>query len=113
MTAASTDAIVGCSYFGVRIARHVERDLDDIVRRGFTGVLHTYSENDLAYYRDTMKKIVEASHARGLEVQMNPWGLGRTFGGEAESRFVTMNPDACQVLDDGRRVAAACLNHPR
>ena len=76
-------------------------------------MLHTYSENDLAYYRDTMKRIVEASHARGLEVQMNPWGLGRTFGGEAESRFVTMNPDACQVLDDGRRVAAACLNNPR
>ena len=23
---------------------------------------------------------------------MNPWGLGRTFGGEAESRFVTMRP---------------------
>jgi N-acetylmuramic acid 6-phosphate etherase len=112
MTAASTDAIVGCSYFGVRIARHVERDLDDLVRRGFTGVLHTYSENDLAYYRDTMKAIVEASHARGLEVQMNPWGAGRTFGGEAESRFVTMHPEACQALDDGRRVAAACLNHP-
>ena len=103
----------GCAYFGVRIVRHVERDLDDLVRRGFTGVLHTFSENDLAYYRDTMKRIVEASHARGLEVQMNPWGLGRTFGGEAESRFVTMNPDACQVLDDGRRVAAACLNNPR
>ncbi len=113
MTAASTSGTAGCSYFGVRIARHVERDLDDLVRRGFTGVLHTYSENDLAYYRDTMKRIVESSHARGLEVQMNPWGLGRTFGGEAESRFVTMNPDACQVLDDGRRVAAACLNHPR
>jgi N-acetylmuramic acid 6-phosphate etherase len=113
MTAASTSGNAGCSYFGVRIARHVERDLDDLVRRGFTGVLHTYSENDLAYYRDTMKHIVDASHARGLEVQMNPWGLGRTFGGEAESRFVTMNPDACQVLDDGRRVAAACLNHPR
>ena len=44
---------------------------------------------------------------------MDPWGLGRTFGGEAESRFVTMHPDACQVLDDGRRVAAACLNNPR
>jgi N-acetylmuramic acid 6-phosphate etherase len=113
MTAASTSGAAGCAYFGVRIVRHVERDLDDLVRRGFTGVLHTYSENDLAYYRDTMKRIVDASHARGLEVQMNPWGLGRTFGGEAESRFVTMNPDACQVLDDGRRVAAACLNNPR
>ena len=113
MTAASTSGTAGCAYFGVRIARHVERDLDDLARRGFTGVLHTYSENDLTYYRDTMKRIVGASHDRGLEVQMNPWGVGRTFGGEAESRFVTMNPDACQVLDDGRRVAAACLNHPR
>ena len=43
---------------------------------------------------------------------MCPWGLGRTFGGEAESRWVTMHPDACQVLDDGRRVATGCLNQP-
>ena len=41
----------------------------------------------------------------GLEVQMCPWGVGRTFGGEAESRWVTFHPEACQVLDDGRRVA--------
>src|SRR5215204_1847034 len=113
MTASTVKGNAGCAYFGVRIVRHVDRDLDDLVRRGFTGVLHSFSENDLAYYRDTMTRIVDASHARGLEVQMNPWGLGRTFGGEAESRFVTMNPDACQVLDDGRRVAAACLNNPR
>jgi N-acetylmuramic acid 6-phosphate etherase len=102
----------GCSYFGVRILRHVERDLEDIAGRGYTGVLHTFSENDLAYYRRTMKEIVEASHAFGLEVQVGPWGVGRTFGGEAESRFVTLRPGACQVLDDGRRVAAGCLNNP-
>src|SRR5438270_311166 len=102
----------GCSYFGVRIPRHVRRDLDDLAARGFTGVLHTFSENDLAYYRDTMREIVAASHDRGLEVQAAPWGLGRTFGGEAESRFVTFHPDECQVLDDGRHVAAACLNSP-
>ena len=103
----------GAAYFGVRIPRHVERDLEDLARRGFTGVLHTFSENDLEYYRDTMKRIVAVSHALGLEVQMNPWGAGRTFGGEAESRFVMRNLDACQVLDDGRLVGAACLNHPR
>ena len=102
----------GCSYFGVRILRHVIRDLEDIASRGYTGVLHTFSENDLAYYRGTMQQIVAASHAVGLEVQVGPWGVGRTFGGEAESRFVTMRPDACQVLDDGRRVAAGCLNNP-
>jgi len=75
-------------------------------------VLHTFSENDLAYYRGTMAEIVAASHDVGLEVQMCPWGLGRTFGGEAESRWVTMHPEACQVLDDGRRVATGCLNQP-
>jgi N-acetylmuramic acid 6-phosphate etherase len=102
----------GVSYFGVRILRHVRRDLADIAARGYTSVLHTFSENDLAYYRGTMADIVTASHELGLEVQMCPWGVGRTFGGEAESRWVTMHPEACQVLDDGRRVATGCLNQP-
>jgi N-acetylmuramic acid 6-phosphate etherase len=102
----------GVSYFGVRIPRHARRDLADIAARGYAAVLHTFSENDLAYYRGTMAEIVTASHEFGLEVQMCPWGLGRTFGGEAESRWVTFHPEACQVLDDGRRVATACLNQP-
>ena len=102
----------GVSYFGVRIPRHARRDLEDIAARGYTAVLHTFSENDLAYYRGTMAEIVAASHELGLEVQMCPWGVGRTFGGEAESRWVTFHPEACQVLDDGRRVATGCLNNP-
>jgi N-acetylmuramic acid 6-phosphate etherase len=102
----------GCSYFGVRIVRHVRRDMADLAARGYTGVLHTFSENDLAYYRETIREIVAVSHEAGLTVQLGPWGLGRTFGGEAESRFVAFHPEASQVLDDGRRVAAACLNSP-
>ena len=84
----------------------------DLAARGYGGVLHTFSENDIAYYRGTMAELVAASHAEGLHVQASPWGLGRTFGGEAESRWVGLHPEACQVLDDGRRVAAACLNSP-
>jgi N-acetylmuramic acid 6-phosphate etherase len=106
-------ARAGCSYFGARLPRHVRRDMADLAARGFSGVLHTFSENDFAYYRGTMAEIVAASHDVGLTVQASPWGLGRTFGGEAESRFVTFFPEECQVLDDGRRVAGACLNSPR
>jgi N-acetylmuramic acid 6-phosphate etherase len=101
----------GCSYFGVRVPRHVRRDMEDLAARGYTSVLHTFSENDLAYYRATMGELVAASHEAGLDVQIGPWGLGNTFGGEAESRWVVLHPDAWQVLDDGRPVGAACLNH--
>ena len=103
-------ARAGCSYFGVRIPRHVRRDMADLAARGYTGVLHTFSENDFLYYRGTMSEIVSISHDAGLTVQASPWGLGRTFGGEAESRWVAFHPEESQVLDDGRRVAAACLN---
>jgi N-acetylmuramic acid 6-phosphate etherase len=84
----------------------------DLAARGYTGVLHTFSENDLAYYRETFADMVAVSHDAGLTVQVSPWGLGRTFGGEAESRWVAFHPEDCQVMDDGRRVAAACLNSP-
>src|SRR4051795_1772825 len=105
-------ASAGSSYFGVRISRHVRRDMADLAARGYSGVLHTFSENDFAYYRGTMREMVAASHEVGLTVQASPWGLGRTFGGEAESRWVTFYPEECQVLDDGRRIAGACLNSP-
>src|SRR3954453_14093772 len=111
MTSRHTHAArAGCSYFGARIARHVRRDMADLAARGYTGVLHTFSENDFAYYSGTMAEIVAASHEAGLTVQASPWGLGRTFGGEAESRGVGFHREECQVLDDGRGVAGACLN---
>jgi hypothetical protein len=58
--------------------------MQDLAGRGFTGVLHTFSENDYFYYRDHMRCVVEVSHEAGLEVQVNPWGVGYAFGGEAE-----------------------------
>ncbi len=102
----------GAAYFGNRILRHVAEDMEDLARRGFTGVLHTFSENDFHYYRDHMVRVVEVSHEAGLEVQVNPWGVGYAFGGEAESLFTATHPEVGQVFDDGTPVGAACPNRP-
>jgi pimeloyl-ACP methyl ester carboxylesterase len=104
---------IGASYFGNRILRHVRADMEDLAARGFTGVLHTMSENDYHWYREQMGRIVAASHDVGLEVQVGPWGVGHAFGGEAESLFAAKHPDLGQVFDNGRRVGAVCLNQPR
>ena len=103
---------IGVSYFGNRILRHVAADMDGLAAAGFTGVLHTFSENDLAFYRGTMGRIVAASRDAGLQVQVAPWAVANLFGGEAESRFLAACPEVGQVLDDGRRVPAGCPNHP-
>ncbi len=103
---------IGASYFGNRILRHVKSDMQDLADRGFTGVLHTFSENDFNWYRGQMERIVAASHDLGLEVQVGPWGLGHLFGGEAESLFMTQHPELGQVFADGRHVGAACPSRP-
>jgi len=104
---------IGAAYFGNRVPRHVAQDMQELAARGFTGVLHTFSENDLAYYRGTMGRLVAASHDAGLEVQLAPWGVCQMFGGEAESRFTAHHPEVGQVLETGRRTPSGCPNDPR
>src|SRR4030095_15253326 len=86
--------------------------MEGLAADGFTGVLHTFTENDLAYYRESMGRIVAASHDAGLDVSVAPWGGAPMVGGEAESRFTAFNPDAGQVLDDGRATPAGRPNNP-
>lgn len=101
------------SYFGCRIPRHVKQDMKRLRRLGFDRVIHTFSENDLLYYPETMKEITAISHEAGLEVLLDPWGVGRVFGGEAFSRWIVEDPDLVQRGPSGRPLGGACLNHPR
>lgn len=103
----------GTSYFGVRIPRHAAKDMDQLVRQGFTYVCHTFSENDMLFYHRTCKEIVKITRDKGLEVYVDPWGVGRVFGGEAFSNFVACNLDALQVLSDNEPVGFACPMNPK
>ncbi len=102
----------GIAYFGVRNPERAVEDLEEIKKAGFTHVLHTWSEEDFQYYPETMKKIIADSVGLGLKVYVNPWGVGRVFGGEAYSEITARNHSLCQVSLDGKPSVAACPNHP-
>ncbi len=104
--------ITGFSYFGVRNPEYVKIDLRRMKAHGATAVLFTLTEEDLEFYRDTMRELVALAHAEGLLVYTNPWGVGGVFGGESYSKFICKYPDERQVDANGQAVPAACFNSP-
>lgn len=105
---------LGTAYFGNRILKHVRSDMKELATMGFDQVIHTFSENDQVFYKDTIRDIVSMTKDAGMEAWIDPWGVGRIFGGEAFSLFVEINsPDGCQVLSDGKPAGNACPNSPK
>lgn len=102
----------GISYFGNRNPRHLPVDLAEIKSHNCTFVLHTYSENDQEYYKETIREMVALTKEAGLEVYLDPWGVGRVFGGETYSAFALRNLHTLQVLPDNTKAPAVCFNHP-
>jgi hypothetical protein len=102
----------GISYFGVRNPEWVRKDMKTIKEAGFNYVLHTFSEEDLQYYPQTMEEIITLSKKEGLGVYVNPWGVGRVFGGEAYSELAARAPEMAQVSSDGKKLVAACPSNP-
>jgi hypothetical protein len=103
----------GVSYFSSRDLRHVREDLREMTEAGCTYVVHCFTETDLAYYRETMRNVIELTHEAGMEAWLDPWGLTGIFSGETFTKFPLDHPETCQVLSDGRKAPPACPNHPR
>jgi hypothetical protein len=101
--------IKGTAYFGNRFVNHFERDAEEIAAAGCKVVLHTFSENDFKFYKDSLKEMTEVSKKHGLEVYFGPWGVGKVFGGEAFSDFLTNNVDEMEVIENGEKRGIACL----
>lgn len=87
-------------------ASKVQNDIDQMAEAGFSHVVLCVTEADIASTRrqkqlESMRQSIEE---RGLEVWADPWGVGRVFGGEAESEFAKSelscicNPKLDQLL---------------
>jgi len=103
----------GVSYFSSRDLRHVRSDFEDIKRHRCDFVVLTYSEEDLRFYRQRMNEIVALAHDLGLSVHVDPWGVGKVFGGEASTILVAEHPQTHQLDAVGQPLPAACPNHPQ
>ncbi len=104
---------LGVSYFGSRMPDDVAEDMKAIRENGCNFVVHTFAEEDLEFYRGTMENIIKASKKEKLEVWLDPWGVGQTWGGESYSSFIAKNVDTMQVNAEGNLVPAACINNPK
>lgn len=100
----------GVSYFGVRNPQHFQRDLDDIVRLGFTYVVFTFSENDHRFYQGSVAESVRLTQERGLQAYVDPWGVGGVFGGEAFTERGAWDLEGQQRRSDGRPLPLLCPN---
>jgi len=103
---------LGVSYYGNRIPWRVKDDLAAIRDAGCTYVVHTFSEEDHQFYQPAMEQIVADSHRLGLEVWMDPWGVGQLFGGETYSALVMKELGLRQVSSRGDLLPIACPNQP-
>ncbi len=102
----------GVSYYGNRIPWRVKEDLEVIRQAGCTYVVHTFSEEDLEFYQPAMAEIVRLTHDLGMEVWLDPWGVGQAFGGETYSSLIAKQLSLRQVSSTRESLPIACPNQP-
>lgn len=99
------------SYYGLSYVEHAERDFIEMCDHGCTTVILAVTEFDFDFWRPNLPKIVAKAHEVGLRVLLDPWGIGKYFGGEQVSLFLQNNLDSRQVSAfTGEKLVAACFN---
>ncbi len=99
------------SYYGLNYVEHAERDFQEMLEHGCNTVYLAVTEFDFDFWRPNIPKIVEKGHELGLKVVLDPWGIGKYFGGEQVSKFLQDNTENRQVSAlTGEKLPYACFN---
>jgi len=102
---------LGVSYFSRARLKHIEYDIKEIKKIGSSFIIHTLSENDILYYRETVRRAVNFSREHKLGIWIDPWGVGGIFGGETASWFTLKNIKSRQISSKGEILPASCINN--
>lgn len=99
------------SYYGLGYVEQAERDFREMHEKGCTTVILAVTEFDFDFWRPSLPRIVNKAHEIGLRVILDPWGIGKYFGGEQVSLFLQNNTENRQVSAvTGEKLNAACFN---
>jgi len=101
----------GVSYYGISYVEHAQRDFREMIDHNCTAVLLALSEFDIDFRMPNIKAVAQLAKEMGLTVYLDTWGIGKWFGGEPPSLFLTNNPGNRQVSALGDEpLPAACFN---
>lgn len=99
------------SYYGLNYVEHAEADFKEMLAHGCTTVILAVTEFDFDFWRPSIPAIVDKAHELGLRVIIDPWGIGKYFGGEQVSKFLQNNTENRQVSAlTGEKLPYACFN---
>ncbi len=99
------------SYYGLNYVEHAAADFQEMLEHGCTTVILAVTEFDFDFWRPNLGAIVDQAHRLGLKVLLDPWGIGKYFGGEQISLFLQNHLENRQVAAlSGAKLNAACFN---
>ena len=99
------------SYYGLGYVEHNRADFREMKAHGCTTVILAVTEFDMDFWFPSLQRIIDAAHEEGLRVLIDPWGIGKYFGGEQVSLFLQNNIHNRQVSAfTGEVLNAACFN---
>jgi len=99
------------SYYGLNYVEHAAADFREMLDHGCTTVVLAVTEFDFDFWRPNIPKIVDCAHELGLRVLIDPWGIGKYFGGEQVSKYLQNNIENRQVSAlTGEKLPHACFN---
>ena len=94
----------GVSYYGISYPEHAEKDFKEMISHNCNAVILALSEFDIDFWFPNIIKVAKVAKDLGLKVYLDTWGIGKWFGGEPPSIFLTNNP--------GNRQVSAVTNEP-
>ncbi|MDO5554912.1 MAG: hypothetical protein Q4G68_14245 [Planctomycetia bacterium] len=101
----------GVSYYGLSYIEHAEADFREMLDHHCNAVVLALSEFDLDFWFPNIVAIAKRAKDMGLTVYLDTWGIGKWFGGEPTSLFLTNNPGNRQESAfTGELLPAACFN---